>query len=78
MTYPDTISLEARVTKLGNTSFTMGYRAVSQAQKKLVAEGEAVVVRGNFLIDAESNLRAALRAFTADAPSPVPATETKQ
>ena len=39
--------------------------------------GEKVVVAANFLIDAESNLRAALRGFTADAPSPVPA-ETKQ
>ena len=40
--------------------------------------GEKVVVTANFLIDAESNLRAALRGFTADAPSPAPATETKQ
>ena len=30
-----------------------------------VAEGERIVVTGNFLIDAESNLRAALTAFTA-------------
>ena len=33
-----------------------------------LAEGERVVVRGNFLIDAESNLRAALSAFGAAAP----------
>jgi membrane fusion protein, copper/silver efflux system len=30
-----------------------------------VQEGERVVVTANFLIDAESNLQAALRAFTA-------------
>ena len=30
-----------------------------------VQEGERVVVGANFLIDAESNLRAALQAFTA-------------
>jgi membrane fusion protein, copper/silver efflux system len=30
-----------------------------------VREGERVVVTANFLIDAESNLQAALRAFTA-------------
>ena len=36
--------------------------------------GEAVVVAANFLIDAESNLKAALAAFTADAPQPMPGT----
>ena len=34
--------------------------------------GETVVVAANFLIDAESNLKAALAAFTADAPQPMP------
>ena len=34
--------------------------------------GETVVVAANFLIDAESNLKAALAAFTADAPPPMP------
>ena len=34
--------------------------------------GETVVVAANFLIDAESNLKAALAAFTADAPPPIP------
>ena len=42
--YPDTIEVSARVTKLGNTSFSMLYRAQSRAQNKLVAEGEAVIV----------------------------------
>jgi Cu(I)/Ag(I) efflux system membrane fusion protein len=40
--------------------------------------GEKVVVAANFLIDAESNLRAALRGFTADGPSGAPLAETKQ
>lgn len=35
-----------------------------------LADGEQVVVGGNFLIDAESNLRAALAAFTAPAAQP--------
>ena len=43
VTYPDTVTLEATVTKLGNTSFTMAYRAVSAALG-LAAEGEGVVV----------------------------------
>ncbi len=42
--YPDTIEVAARVTKLGNTSFSMAYRATSQQQRKLVAEGEGVIV----------------------------------
>ena len=42
--YPDTVEISARVTKLGNTSFSMAYRATSVAQQKLVAEGEGVVV----------------------------------
>jgi membrane fusion protein, copper/silver efflux system len=40
--------------------------------------GEKVVVTGNFLIDAESNLRAALKGFTADGPSPASAPEAKK
>jgi membrane fusion protein, copper/silver efflux system len=35
-----------------------------------VKDGEKVVVAANFLIDAESNLRAALSGFTADSPGP--------
>jgi len=40
--------------------------------------GEKVVVAANFLIDAESNLREALRVFAADSPNPAPAAEVKQ
>jgi acyl-CoA thioester hydrolase len=43
VSYPDTVTLEATITKFGNTSFTMGYRAVSAALG-LAAEGEAIVV----------------------------------
>ena len=35
-----------------------------------VAEGEAVVVSANFLIDAESNLKAALKGFAAAEQAP--------
>jgi membrane fusion protein, copper/silver efflux system len=40
--------------------------------------GDKVVVAATFLIDAESNLRAALRGFTADAPAPTPEAEIKK
>jgi acyl-CoA thioester hydrolase len=42
--YPDRVEIAARVTKLGNTSFTMAYRATSLQQQRLVAEGVGVVV----------------------------------
>ena len=43
-----------------------------------VTEGEAVVTSANFLIDAESNLKAALKGFAeADAPQPVPSKRAK-
>src|SRR6516162_5156612 len=50
---------EPRAVKLG--ARTGGYAAVLDG----VREGEKVVTGANFLIDAESNLRAALQAFTA-------------
>jgi Cu(I)/Ag(I) efflux system membrane fusion protein len=41
-----------------------------------LSEGEKVVVSANFLIDAESNLQSALRAFTAgDKPAGMPKPE---
>jgi membrane fusion protein, copper/silver efflux system len=40
--------------------------------KEGLTPGERVVVSANFLIDAESNLKAALKSFTAEAPKPSP------
>jgi Cu(I)/Ag(I) efflux system membrane fusion protein len=46
-------------------NLTLGARANGLVEiKDGVAEGEDIVVSGNFLIDAESNLKAALSAFT--------------
>jgi len=43
--YPDTLRVSATVTKLGNTSLTMGLRLTSaQQQGQIAAEGEAVIV----------------------------------
>jgi acyl-CoA thioester hydrolase len=42
--FPDTVVGEARVSKLGNSSFTMEYQLTSRAQQKVVAKGEAVIV----------------------------------
>jgi Cu(I)/Ag(I) efflux system membrane fusion protein len=57
---------EPRVVKLGMRGD--GYVEVLEGLKA----GEAVVVSANFLIDAESNLKAALSGFGAGAPAPAP------
>jgi acyl-CoA thioester hydrolase len=45
VTYPDTVTVQATVARLGVTSYVMKYRAFSRAQNHgLVAEGESVVV----------------------------------
>ena len=57
---------EPRDVKLGRRG--SGYIEVLEG----VQEGDSVVVDGNFLIDAESNLRAALKALAAPAKEPQP------
>lgn len=42
--FPDTLTGETRLVKMGNSSFTMAYQLTSQAQGKVVARGEAVIV----------------------------------
>ncbi len=54
--YPDTIEVGARVTKLGTTSFSMAYRATSQQQAKIVAEGIGVIV----MVDAKTGAKVPL------------------
>ncbi len=57
---------EPRPVKLGRRSD--GFIEIRDGLKA----GEKVVVTANFLIDAESNLRAALKSFTADGPTAAP------
>ncbi len=42
--FPDTVTGRARVSRLGNSSFTMEYELASEAQRKVVAKGEATIV----------------------------------
>lgn len=42
--FPDTLTGEAAVSRVGNSSLTMVYRLVSRSQQAVVAEGSAVVV----------------------------------
>jgi membrane fusion protein, copper/silver efflux system len=55
-------------------SVKLGLKGQSYTEiKEGIAAGEEVVVAANFLIDAESNLKAALAGFTADEREPEPA-----
>lgn len=42
--FPDTLTGEAAVSRVGNSSLTMVYRLRSESQQAVVAEGSAVVV----------------------------------
>jgi acyl-CoA thioester hydrolase len=44
LTYPDTVSIGARVTRIGNRSFQMHHRVVSQALDTVAAEVDSAIV----------------------------------
>ena len=44
LTYPDTVHIGARVTRIGNRSFRMQHRVVSEALDTIAAELESTVV----------------------------------
>jgi len=48
LTYPDTISVGTRVSRIEEDRFVMEYRAVSQKSQAIAAEGEGVVVSYNY------------------------------
>jgi acyl-CoA thioester hydrolase len=48
LTYPDTVSVGARVTNLEDDRFVMEYRIVSHRFAKIVAEGKGVLVAYDF------------------------------
>lgn len=70
VTFPDTVVVEATVKSFGTTSFVMGYRLSSQAQGKVVAEGEGVIVilvEGGLKAPLDEGLKARIRALEAEA-----------
>ncbi|OUR92752.1 thioesterase [Gammaproteobacteria bacterium 42_54_T18] len=44
LTYPDTVSIGARVSDVQGDRFTMHYRVVSHQHKKVAAEGEGLLI----------------------------------
>ena len=44
LTYPDTVHIGARVTKIGNSSFKMEHRVISEAHGAIAADGDSTLV----------------------------------
>ncbi|MFI5298909.1 MAG: acyl-CoA thioesterase [Polyangiales bacterium] len=63
VTYPDTVAVEASITRLGTTSFEMQYRATSRSQNvAIVAEGDSTIVMFDYSAGSKVALSASLRA----------------
>ena len=61
VTFPDRVRARARVAKVGTTSFTMLYQAVSE-KRGVVAEGEGIVVMFDYGKQQKAPVDDALRA----------------
>ncbi len=48
LTYPDTVSVGTRISRIERDRFAMEYRAVSHKSQAIAAEGESVVVSYNY------------------------------
>ena len=48
LTYPDTVSVGTRISKIGADRFTMEYVVVSHKHQKIAAQGEGVIVSFNY------------------------------
>lgn len=46
--FPDQMQIAARVTRLGNSSFTMTHALYSEAQRAIVADGDSTIVVFNY------------------------------
>lgn len=44
VTYPDTVRVGGRVTRIGNSSMTIEHKIYSEAQEAIVAQGESIIV----------------------------------
>ncbi len=67
VTFPDRVSVSARIAELRNTSFTMTYRATSESLGgAVVAEGDSVVVLVSYVTGDKVPLPPSLRARIAD------------
>jgi len=72
VTFPDTVRVDVSATKIGRSSFTLGYRIWSEAQGAEVAAAEDVIVvmdyRASRTAPVDDRLRDAIAALEASAP----------
>ncbi len=77
VTFPDTVRVDVTTTKIGRTSFTLGYRVWSEAQQAEVVTAEDVIVvmddRASRTAPVDERLRGAIAALEASAPRRHPA-----
>jgi acyl-CoA thioester hydrolase len=62
VTFPDIVSVGARVARMDEDRFTMEYRVVSERAEKVAAEGEGVIVSYHYDEGRKTEIPAALRA----------------
>ena len=74
MTFPDTVRVEITTTKIGRSSFTLGYRIWSEAQRAEVVIAEDVIVvmgyRTSRTVPVDAPLRDAIASLEASAATP--------
>jgi acyl-CoA thioester hydrolase len=61
VSYPDRVRVDVTVTRVGNSSFTMGLRVFSEAQQAVAATGEQVMVVYDYAAGRTAPVGAALR-----------------
>jgi acyl-CoA thioester hydrolase len=61
ITYPDTVSIGARVTRLGGASLTMIHQVWSERQQAIVADGESTIVVFDYATQRPVRMSEALR-----------------
>ena len=62
LTFPDTVFVGTRVTRLGQHSFTMAYALFSQRFQRLAADGDSVIVSYDYRAERKAPLPEAWRA----------------
>jgi acyl-CoA thioester hydrolase len=65
VTYPDTVRVDAAVSRVGGSSYTMAFRVWSKAQDAEVAAGEQVIVHFDYRTGRATPIDDALRAAIA-------------
>ena len=66
VTYPDTLSLGARVASLEHDRFTMEYVVVSQEKQKVAAKGEGLIVYFDYNANTKTAVPAPIRSMILD------------